>query len=225
MPTCCSRRTASVPSAATTTSTASTSRTRWRSSSAARADRCRPTGPRPTRTASRRRREGRAAGLLVLGIRSREGLRELVAGVDVELHVDVAEVVLDRLGAEEQRRGGLARRLARGEQEPDLQLLGRERVDRAWLAPAQRLARGRELRAGAVGPRPRVEALERLPRRAPLLAGAHPLARATQSLAVGQPRARRLEAVRGPRVLGERGLEAGREVVVDHRPGAQPPRE
>src|SRR3954453_19281114 len=94
---------------------------------------------------------------------------------------------------------------------------------RARAAPGP--ARGRERRWGAVGPGPRVEALERLHRRAQLLAGAHPLARATQPLAVGQPRARRLEAVRGPRVLGERGLEAGREVVVDHRPGAQPPRE
>jgi hypothetical protein len=37
--------------------------------------------------------------------------------VDVELLVDVAEVVFDRLGAEEQRRGGLAGGLSRGQEQ------------------------------------------------------------------------------------------------------------
>src|SRR5215211_7376043 len=53
----------------------------------------------------------------------REPLGELVARVDAELPVGVAEVVLDGLRAEEELGRRLARREAAREHEPDLELL------------------------------------------------------------------------------------------------------
>src|SRR5580700_3856948 len=86
--------------------------------------------------------------------------RELLAGVDAQLQVHVTQVILDRLRAEEQRRGGFARRLATGQQDGDLQLLRGQLVDRARVAAAERLAGRGELRACAVGPRVRSQRLE-----------------------------------------------------------------
>ena len=51
--------------------------------------------------------------LTALALESGEGPGELSTRVDVELLVDVAEVVLDGLRAEEQRDCGFARRVAR----------------------------------------------------------------------------------------------------------------
>src|SRR6185437_1838018 len=52
-----------------------------------------------------------------------EALGQFLAGVDAEPLVDVPQVVLHGLGAEEQRRRGLPGRLARGQQQCDLQFL------------------------------------------------------------------------------------------------------
>ena len=88
--------------------------------------------------------------------------RELLARVDPELQVDVAQVVLDRLGAQEQRRGGLARGPAGGEHQGDLQLLGCQLVDRVGLTAAKRLAGRLELGPCPLGPRLSVECAEDL---------------------------------------------------------------
>src|SRR4029079_510708 len=80
---------------------------------------------------------------LAAGARA-ERLRELLPRVDRELPVRVAEGVLDRLRAEEERGRGLAGRPALGEQERDLELLRRQLVDGARLAAPRRLAGGRQ---------------------------------------------------------------------------------
>ena len=88
----------------------------------------------------------------LLALLGGQRLGELLARVDVELQVDVAQVVLDRLRAEEQRGGGLPRGLAAGQQQRDLQLLRGQLVDRARVAPPQRLAGRRELGCGPARP-------------------------------------------------------------------------
>ena len=89
---------------------------------------------------------------------------EFLAGVDVELLVDVAEVVIDRLGTQEQRRRRLSDGYATGELERDPQFLGCWLVNRGWVAPSQRLAGGGELDPRALGPRSRTQLLERVDR-------------------------------------------------------------
>src|ERR1700722_18490570 len=94
---------------------------------------------------------------------------QLPARVDAELEIDVAEVVLDRLRAEEHRGRSLSRGLARGEQQGDLKLLRCELVDRARIPPPNRLTRRRQLGAGPLAPQTGVEPLKRLQRSAKLL--------------------------------------------------------
>src|SRR3954447_8941116 len=105
--------------------------------------------------------------------------RKLVTRMNAELPIDVTEVVFDRLGTEEERRGRLARRLPLGEETRDLQLLRREVVERARVAAARRLARGRELRPSLLGPRVRTERLEHRQSLTQLLARADALPRAS----------------------------------------------
>src|SRR4051794_13850541 len=109
----------------------------------------------------------------------RECSRELVARMDAELQIHVTQVVLDRLGTEEERRGRLARRLPLGEETRDLQLLRREVVERARVAAASGLTRGRELRPSLLGPRARAERFEHPESLAQLLACADALTRAS----------------------------------------------
>src|SRR4051812_48690878 len=90
--------------------------------------------------------------------------------MDAELPIHVTQVVLDCLGTEEERGSRLARRLPVGEETRDLQLLRREVVERARVAAARRLARGRELRPSLLGPRMRAERLEHRQSLAQLLA-------------------------------------------------------
>ena len=82
----------------------------------------------------------------------------------------MAQVVLDRLRTQEQRRRRLTGRLPAREQQRDLQLLRGQFVDRARVAPAQRLAARGQLGARLLGPRLGIEALERLDRGTQLLA-------------------------------------------------------
>ena len=101
-----------------------------------------------------RRRRGRDAGRQARHARHENRLAQLLAGVDPELLVDVAQVVLDGLRAEEDRRGRLARRPALREQLRDLQLLRGELVERAGVAPpgaSRPVAASSAL--GLVGPR------------------------------------------------------------------------
>ena len=73
---------------------------------------------------------------------------ELAAGADGELAVDVAQVVLDGLRAEEERGRGLAGRPAVGQQQRDLQLLRRQLVDACSGRGGARSRRSRRARRG-----------------------------------------------------------------------------
>src|SRR5580692_2376181 len=120
---------------------------------------------------SRRGSSGAGAGVRAGGGTLRgERPGQLRARVQAELAVDVPQVVLDGLRAEEQGRRGLPGRAAGGEQERDLQFLRRELLDGTGGSPAQRLAGRRELGPRAVGPRAGAQALERRRGRAELLA-------------------------------------------------------
>src|SRR5262249_39988988 len=133
---------------------------------------------RPKRSRSNGARLRRRA--LSVGGPRLERCPELVAGVDVQLPIDVAEVVLDRLGAEEERGCRLARRPAGRAGEGGLELLRRPLGGTAGIAAPRRLARRREFRAGELRPRRRPEQVERVERRAELLACARAVTRAPQ---------------------------------------------
>ena len=106
-----------------------------------------------------------------------------------ELQEDLAQVVLDRLGAHEELRGGVAVARPGGDELGDAQLLRGEVVDRRRVALARALARGVELAAGALRPEVRADALERLEGRAQLRARLDLAPVAAQALAVGELRA------------------------------------
>ena len=156
-------------------------------------------------------------------IASASSARELIA----ELAVDVAQVVVDGLRAEEQLRRRLARRVALGEHERDLELARRQLVERARVALARRLAGGEQLGPGALRPRRRAELVEGVDGAAQLLARLHAPARAPQPLAVAQARAGLLEAVGRQRVQAERLLEAGAQLrrAGEQAAAARQPRE
>src|SRR2546430_12528439 len=80
-----------------------------------------------------RRRSRLAAHSLVV----RDPAYELRAGVNVELAVDVRQVKLDRLRAEEERRCDVAIGLAVRDEARDLQLLLRHLLLRGRLTPTQ----------------------------------------------------------------------------------------
>src|SRR5207253_5555472 len=87
---------------------------------------------------------------------------ELVARGDFELLEDLAQVVLDRSGADEE----LCADLGVGEtilgESGDLSFLGCEHAARLVGAPARGLARGRELATGALGKRVGPDKAERV---------------------------------------------------------------
>src|SRR2546423_3435972 len=103
--------------------------------------------------------------------------RELVARPDAELPIDVPQVVLDRLRAEEEPRGGLARRAPAREEQRDLELLRCQVSEGAGGAAPRRLAGGGELRARKLGPRRGSEPLEELQPAPKLLPRVHTPAR------------------------------------------------
>src|SRR6476619_1754900 len=88
--------------------------------------------------------------------------------MDIELSVDVPEVVLDRLRAEERRRCRLASRSPLCQQERDLELLRCQLVQRRDVAPPGRLSRRVELRACELCPRRRADLVEGVDSRAQL---------------------------------------------------------
>src|SRR5512132_102950 len=79
-------------------------------------------------------------------------LGELGARVDAELPVDVAQVVLDRLRAEKHRGRRLPSGTAVGEEQGDLELLGRQLVERRRVPLPGGLARRLELGTCEVRP-------------------------------------------------------------------------
>ena len=143
-----------------------------------------------------------------------ERLRKLVAGVDAEFLVGVAEVVFHGLRAEEQRGRGFPRCSSCCEQKRNLQFLRCQFVDDAGVLPSARLARGRELGASAIGPGAGIEALEHVRGRAELLAGQNPVPGPPQTFPVCQPCARRLECIGCLLVLAERPLEGCRKAGI-----------
>src|SRR5439155_15378523 len=144
----------------------------------------------------------------------RELLGELGARAHVELAVDVPEVVLDRLRAEEEGGSRLTRRPSSREELCDLELLRGERVCRGRVPTAGGLPGRLELRARELRPRVGAEAVEDLECRAELLPCPDTLAGAAGSCAVGEVRPSRLVDVGRSLVEPKRLLEPALELVV-----------
>jgi len=106
-------------------------------------------------------------------------LGELGAGLDVELGVDVAQVVLDGLGAEEQGGRRLTNRLAADQVQGDLQFARGQLARRAGSGTMDRRPGGDQLVGRLVGPRPRTEPAEIVMGTLQVWAGVHPSAEAT----------------------------------------------
>src|SRR3954452_23496261 len=100
--------------------------------------------------------------VLVAGGGRAERSPELVTRVDRKLPIDVAQVVLDCLRAEEQGGRGFARRAPVGQQQRHLQLLGRQLAETARVAAAGGLAGRSQFCAGELAPWTRCESVERL---------------------------------------------------------------
>ena len=151
----------------------------------------------------------------------RDRVRQLGAGAHPELQVHVAQVVLDRLRAEEQRGGGLPRGPPAGEHAGDLQLLRRQVVEAGGAAALGGLAGGAQLGGRLVGPRDGAEPLERRERGPQVRAGVDAALQAAQPGAVGQLGAGGLEVVRGV-LRGRRARPRSRRRR--RRPGRSGPR-
>src|SRR5438046_3168737 len=87
---------------------------------------------------------------------------ELRPGAHAQLPVDAAEVRLDRLRAQEERRARLLVCRAARDDESDLKLLGGQLLGRVRVAPPRRLAAGCELRSCALAPGGCAQTLEGL---------------------------------------------------------------
>src|SRR6476646_6325707 len=92
------------------------------------------------------------------------------AGVDVELAVDACQVELDRLRAEEERRGNVAVRLSFSDLKCDLKLLRGQLLGRRGITPGDRLSARPELAACLLRPGSRAEPVEEFNRAAQVLA-------------------------------------------------------
>src|SRR5918995_1260758 len=123
----------------------------------------------------------------------RRGVRErvvkLTARTDAELAEDVAQVPLNGAGADEQLRADLGIRAPIARQAGDLRLLRGELVARLHRALTDRLARGQQLAARALGERCSAHRGEHLVRHAQLLARIDPTLFAAQPFAVDEPHA------------------------------------
>src|SRR3954453_7609872 len=104
----------------------------------------------------------------------RERVVELTARTDAELGEHVAQVPLNGAGADEQLRADLGIRAPIARQAGDLRLLRGELVAGLHRTLADRLARGQQLAAGALGERFSAHRDEHLVRRAQLLARVDP---------------------------------------------------
>jgi hypothetical protein len=86
------------------------------------------------------------------------------AGVDVELAVDACQVELDRLRAEEERRGNVAVRPSFGDLKRDLKLLRGQLLGCRGIASGDRLSARSQLAACLLRPGGRAEPVEELNR-------------------------------------------------------------
>jgi len=118
---------------------------------------------------------------------------ELAAGADAELGEDLAEVVLDGVGADEQPGPDLRVGQAVPGELRDLALLRGQRIAALGRGPGRALAGGlsgsRQLLAGPFSESLQAHRVQRLVRGAELLAGPRAVALAAQPLAVEQVRA------------------------------------
>jgi hypothetical protein len=110
--------------------------------------------------------------------------------VDVELAVDARQVELDRLRAEEERRGDVAVRSALSDLKRDLKLLRGELLGCRGIAPGDRLPARSELAACLLRPGRRAEPVEELNRAAQMLSRVDAVLRASEPLAVEELRPR-----------------------------------
>src|SRR3954447_2900908 len=118
----------------------------------------------------------------------RQRSAEFAPRADVELGEDLVEVVLDGARADEELCADLGVGVAGARESGDLRLVRCERVARLDGAPRHGLTGGGQLPTGALGERPRADAVERLVRPAELLARVDPPLLAPQPLPVEQLR-------------------------------------
>ena len=112
--------------------------------------------------------------------------RELVARRDRQLREDPAQVVVDGALAEEQLRRDVPVGGTACDEAGDLDLLGRQLVDRARIPLAGRLAAGAQLAVRALCPWRRTDALELVQGGSQMLTSLYAPARTAQVLAVEQ---------------------------------------
>jgi hypothetical protein len=109
---------------------------------------------------------------------------QLPAGADAELGVDLAQVVFDGAGGQEQLRPDLRVRPAVAGQPGDEGLLGGQLDGALDGAPGHGRAGGEQFPAGALGEPGHAQPGQQLVRGAELLAGGGPAARAAQPFPV-----------------------------------------
>jgi len=131
--------------------------------------------------------------------------------MDVELAVHACQVELDRLRAEEERRGHVAVRLALCDVKCDLKLLRGQLLGRRGIASGDRLAARSQLAACLLRPGGRAEPVEEFNRATQMLTRLDAALRASEPLAVEELRPCSLEG--GTRSLIMQ-LECGAEVLV-----------
>ena len=142
--------------------------------------------------------------------------------MDVELAVDACQVELDRLRAEEERRGNVAVRPSLGDLKRDLKLLRGQLLGRRGIASGDRLAARSQLAACLLRPGGRAEPVEELNRAAQMLTRLDAALRASEPLAVEELRPRALEGgARSLLVQLERGAEVLVQVVVSPEEAVQ----
>src|SRR5439155_8738159 len=113
---------------------------------------------------------------------------------DVELQEELAQVVLHRAGADEQRRADLRVGETIPGESSDVRLLGCEDVERVHSPSTCSLPGSQELAAGALGERLGPEATEQLVCGAQLITRVHAATLAPEPFAVEQTRACELDA-------------------------------
>src|SRR5215468_3289275 len=166
-----------------------------------------------TGSGSRAARSARSVprrGCLLVGA-NRPG--QLAAIGDVELAEDLAQVVFDGAGADEQPGGDLPVGQVPGRQPGDLLLLGGEHLRGPGAARAGPLAGGAELGPGPGGESFHADRVEQRKRGAQLVAGVAAAPLAAQPLAVEQVGARQLRADPGAAKPADRLAIAGLGVV------------
>jgi hypothetical protein len=134
-------------------------------------------------------------------------LGQLGAGADAELGEDVAEVEVDRAGAEEQLGGNLPGGEPADHEPRHLELLWGELPKGRRVAPTHGLPAGPQLQARPLRPGCRTQALEHVEGSLEMCAGVDPASGPAQQLTVGQLGAGLFERAPRPPVVLECLLE------------------